>query len=251
MDNGEKYVVLGAFGSLGIVTAANLTRGKGLPSTREYLSLAVLWTLVAGVSDAAPKIAGKASALTFASIALYKGADAFKGIDSASKTYAPGTVTPTGVAPLTQPAGNPLAPAGTISAATTQDGAAIAQAAYSQLGVKYSYGGGGISGPSNGQSGVGFDCSGLSQYAVFVGTGLSIPRVAADQFAKGTPVSGPAPGVLVFFDNGSRTERQPGHVGVCVSKKQFVQAPHTGSFVGIANLTGYPLKIMGYRYYGK
>lgn len=243
----ERYVVLGAFGSLGVLTGASLARGKGLPSAKQYLSLAVLWAMVAGVSDASPRIAGPLSGLTFASIGLYQGTDALKGVSRASKSYEPTAKNPAGGSVFSAP--SPL----TGVSADTQDGAAIAQAAYSQLGLPYSYGGGGASGPSRGITNptVGFDCSGLTQYACFVGAGVSIPRVAADQYNGGTPVSGPGPGVLVFFDNTSRAERQPGHVGVCVSKKQFVQAPHTGAFVGIANLAGYPLKVMGYRYYGK
>lgn len=245
----QRYVILGATGSLGVITLASLAKGEGLPPARRYLSLAVLWAMVAAVSDASPRTGAPLSGLAFAGIALHQSVDAFKGLSKASESYTPSTITknPAGGSAFSAPA--PI----TGISTDTQDGAAIAQAAYSQLGKPYSYGGGGAGGPSRGITNplVGFDCSGLTQYAVNVGAGILIPRVAADQYAKGTPVNGPGAGVLVFFDNGSRAERQPGHVGVCMSKKQFVQAPHTGAFVSLANLAGYPLKVMGYRYYGK
>ena len=53
------------------------------------------------------------------------------------------------------------------------------------LGTAYSWGGGGISGPSygigKGAAIIGFDCSGLAQYAVYHGTGVTIARTAQNQ----------------------------------------------------------------------
>ena len=61
------------------------------------------------------------------------------------------------------------------------DGAShpIVQAAVSKLGIPYVWGGGSINGPS----GSGFDCSGLTSYAVYQGTGhkVVLPRTSQEQ----------------------------------------------------------------------
>jgi hypothetical protein len=94
----------------------------------------------------------------------------------------------------------------------------------------YSWGGGGIAGPGSkgpgpsfgiccspsGRSGEriwGFDCSGLTQYAVYMASGkkISLPRTAADQWSSGMGVKVSrnqlAPGDLVF-------NRDLSHVGI-------------------------------------
>ena len=81
---------------------------------------------------------------------------------------------------------------------------AIAYAA-AQLGVPYAWGG---------TSPGGFDCSGLVQ-AAYASAGVSLPRVAEDQFESGParPAASPfAPGDLVFFGTGpaGRESRGPG-----------------------------------------
>jgi len=92
------------------------------------------------------------------------------------------------------------------------------------LGVPYVWGG---ASPS------GFDCSGLVMY-VFAQVGVSLPHSSYAQFGMGTPVSRSAlqPGDLVFFDGAS-------HVGIYIGGGQFIHAPHTGSVVSIASLSGW------------
>jgi cell wall-associated NlpC family hydrolase len=94
-------------------------------------------------------------------------------------------------------------------------GAAIVAAASSQLGGAYVWGG---NAPG------GFDCSGLTRWAVRQATGQTIPRVAADQARAGQPVARDAlrPGDLVFFQN----TNQPGisHCGVYLGEGRFVHA---------------------------
>ena len=86
------------------------------------------------------------------------------------------------------------------------------------VGVPYVYGG---STPD------GFDCSGFVRY-VYQQAGISLPRVADDQYLMGTPVS-PAnlrTGDLVFFvdDSGELS-----HVGMYLQDGQFIHASiHTG-----------------------
>ncbi|HEY3809949.1 MAG TPA: bifunctional lytic transglycosylase/C40 family peptidase [Acidimicrobiales bacterium] len=106
----------------------------------------------------------------------------------------------------------------------TGAGAAVAFA-LSQVGTPYRWGGE--------TPGVGFDCSGLVQAAWAV-AGVSLPRVAQEQFDAGPllPPEAPLqPGDLVFFG-------PPGggisHVGMVVDPSgQMVDAPHSGAVVRV------------------
>lgn len=114
--------------------------------------------------------------------------------------------------------------------------AAVIDSAYTQLGVPYSWGGGSLTGPSDGfaqgRGITGFDCSSLMRYAVYNGTGksLELPRVAAAQYqyTKGSPVEWDAmePGDLIFWSNGGASAIY--HVAMYVGNGQMVEAPRTG-----------------------
>lgn len=82
------------------------------------------------------------------------------------------------------------------------------------------------------EPGVGFDCSGLVQW-VFAEAGVSLPRVAQDQY-DATPQLPPGaplePGDLVFFGT-STTDIE--HVGIYIGGGEMVDAPHTGADVRI------------------
>jgi cell wall-associated NlpC family hydrolase len=76
----------------------------------------------------------------------------------------------------------------------------------------------------------GFDCSGLAQ-AAYRHAGLSLPRVAQDQFDAGPAVaagSSVEPGDLVFFGTGPSGVD---HVGLYVGAGEMIDAPHTGALV--------------------
>ncbi len=76
----------------------------------------------------------------------------------------------------------------------------------------------------------GFDCSGLAQ-AAYGHAGISLPRVAQDQFDAGPPVpasTGVEPGDLVFFGSGVTSVE---HVGIYVGAGEMIDAPHTGALV--------------------
>lgn len=95
------------------------------------------------------------------------------------------------------------------------------------LGTPYVYAG---SSPATG-----FDCSGLVQYA-YAQEGIQLPRVAADQFDVGIPVSRQdlRPGDAVFFaDPGGYVH----HVGLYIGDGRFINAPRTGEDVKIDSLS--------------
>ena len=93
------------------------------------------------------------------------------------------------------------------------------------LGVRYSYGG---TSPRSG-----FDCSGFTRF-VYAHFGIALPHYSGAQFGMGRRVSraGLRPGDLLFFDG-------LGHVGLYVGGGRFIHAPHTGTRVSIAPLTGW------------
>lgn len=100
---------------------------------------------------------------------------------------------------------------------------AIVQAAYSQLGVPYVWGGT--------TPGVGLDCSGLTQYC-YRQAGISIPRNSEDQaaFGRKAPVSEAAPGDILW---------RPGHVAIYVGGGKYIHEPHSGSACSISSGVSY------------
>jgi cell wall-associated NlpC family hydrolase len=95
--------------------------------------------------------------------------------------------------------------------------------AFSELGKTYVWGG---TGPTV------FDCSGLTQY-VWRQAGVSIPRVAAAQYAWTVPVplSQLLPGDLVFYGT---TDIH--HVGIYIGDGLMINAPHTGTVVQVSSI---------------
>ena len=112
---------------------------------------------------------------------------------------------------------------------STAQALAVADA-ITMLGIPYLYAGESPQG--------GFDCSGLVQY-IFRAAGISLPRVAQDQFdagpavAPGNPVE---PGDLVFF---GPSPTQVGHVGIYVGDGVMIDAPHTGAVVRFDRIDGF------------
>ncbi|MCL7377037.1 bifunctional lytic transglycosylase/C40 family peptidase [Streptomyces sp. 35G-GA-8] len=109
------------------------------------------------------------------------------------------------------------------SPAPNSAAARAAAFARTQLGTPYVWGG---DGPSEG----GFDCSGLTQ-AAYRAAGITIPRVAQDQYHHGPRLPKHAqlmPGDLLFFGTG------PGsitHVSLYTGNGQAIDAPYTGAVV--------------------
>lgn len=103
--------------------------------------------------------------------------------------------------------------------------AAVA-AAESQIGVPYQWGGE--------SPGVGFDCSGLTQWA-WGRAGVGIPRTAQEQYDASShiPLGDLAPGDLVFWGGGPGDVQ---HVAMYVGNGDVVQAPETGEDVQISSI---------------
>jgi cell wall-associated NlpC family hydrolase len=117
------------------------------------------------------------------------------------------------------------APSGTVA---TSDVAVRAIAfAYDRLGTPYLWGGTG-SAADNGE----FDCSGLTQ-AAYGSVGVTIPRVAADQWYAGphVPRDQLKPGDLVFFAYNVSDPSTIHHVGIYVGGGAMIDAPHTGAVI--------------------
>jgi peptidoglycan DL-endopeptidase RipB len=104
----------------------------------------------------------------------------------------------------------------------------------SQIGVPYSWGGGKPTGPSTGvDSGantVGFDCSGLTQYA-FAGVGVLIPKYSGDQYNTGrkVPISQAKRGDLLFWGPGGSQ-----HVALYLGGGRMLEASGSGSRVKVS-----------------
>lgn len=142
-----------------------------------------------------------------------------------------------------------VGPNGTAGASGV--GGQIVAAAGSQIGMPYSWGGGGADGPSLGfcddqgdgmlngtcsaSKTVGFDCSGLAQYAA-ARAGISIPRGASDQMnASGYAIIPAAqglsvlqPGDLVFFGDPAKPSTIH-HVGIYDGGGNMIDCAHTGT----------------------
>jgi peptidoglycan DL-endopeptidase RipA len=150
---------------------------------------------------------------------------------------------PAAAAPAAPPSAPPAStgnqrPAGSGSASASQ---AAIDAALRYLGTPYSWGGGGKNGPSEGWAQgagiVGFDCSGLTQYA-YAQAGISIPRNSRAQYAALPKVAASdlQPGDLVFWATNPSNPSTIYHVALYMGGGKVVQAPQTGDVVKVSSM---------------
>lgn len=98
-----------------------------------------------------------------------------------------------------------------------------------QIGKPYAYG---AAGPKS------YDCSDL-QMASYLHAGLTLPRVAADQYAGSgptVPLDQAQAGDLLFFASDVTKPATIYHVAMYVGGGQVLDAPHTGANVGVQQL---------------
>jgi cell wall-associated NlpC family hydrolase len=164
--------------------------------------------------------AAAAAALAEAAAKAAQSAHASSSTSTSSSTTTTTTST-TGSAP---PSTTPATTGSTLPAPTNAGYPTAAALALNYIGIPYVFGG---------SSTDGFDCSGLVMY-VYAQLGIQLPHFAAAQYTYGQPVpfADLQPGDLVFFD-------ALDHVGIYIGNGQFVDAPHTGTFVRIDTFTGW------------
>ncbi|MDT0263766.1 C40 family peptidase [Jatrophihabitans lederbergiae] len=141
-----------------------------------------------------------------------------------------------------------ISPSGPVGGAWTPSiGQAIADRALRWLGWPYTFDGGTAAGPTYGRavdydsrndaSVYGFDCSGLSLYAL--APWLNLDHDAATQYSQAGSVHPTnaelQPGDLVFWSNDG-TVTGIGHEAIYLGQGQVVQAPHSGAKIEITPL---------------
>jgi cell wall-associated NlpC family hydrolase len=118
--------------------------------------------------------------------------------------------------------------------------------AMSQLGVRYSWGGGDGAGPTVGvrDGGVadtfgdyrkiGFDCSGLMIYAFSRALGYSLPHYSGFQYNAGrkVPLAQKQPGDMLFWG----TSGDVHHVALYIGGEQMIEAPYSGAAVRVTSV---------------
>ena len=130
--------------------------------------------------------------------------------------------------------------------------AAVIEAAMSQQGVPYSWGGGDFFGPTlgsnskgdtpggpwDGRNIIGFDCSGLMEFAFYKGTNgeVRMGDTTRDQIQQGHAISvrDLRAGDIVVFDDPDTGI--PFHVALYIGNHQFVHAPSPGKTVMVEDL---------------
>jgi cell wall-associated NlpC family hydrolase len=150
------------------------------------------------------------------------------------------------VPPAPKPAAAPPAPAPSGNQTRAGSGSASAaqtaiDAAMGYLGLPYAWGGGGTQGPGPGldpdEGVIGFDCSGLTQYA-YGRAGISIPRNSRAQYSALPKVSSDdlRAGDLVFWGSDPSDPDSIEHVAIYLGGNKVVQAPESGDVVKVSTM---------------
>ncbi|MER5715402.1 NlpC/P60 family protein [Streptomyces sp. NPDC002132] len=162
------------------------------------------------------------------------------------------------------PAGVPTASTASAAAADCRaltgapaQAQAIVNAACSQIGVPYSWGGGSIHGPTYGQDYPGggpgahdsqvrgFDCSHLVQYAAWQGAGISLPEGSWNQaqwsgatarFSRADGLAPLQPGDLLLWGTNPANLNSVHHIAVYLGNGKMVEARESGTLVMVSDV---------------
>ena len=145
-------------------------------------------------------------------------------------------------APDSAPAPNqPSGPVSTGGGSGSSAAETAIQAGMRWVGTSYAWGGGSLTGPSEGwgiDAGVvGFDCSGLTRYAYYQ-AGISIPRNSIAQYASLPHVSRSnlQRGDLVFWATNTSDPGTIHHVAIYLGGSSILEAPESGLTVRVASM---------------
>ncbi|MDQ1178636.1 peptidoglycan DD-metalloendopeptidase family protein [Rhodococcus sp. SORGH_AS_0301] len=171
-------------------------------------------------------------------------------------------------------AGSPSNPNGPTFTPGGPFGANVVAAAMAWLGTPYAWGGGNTDGPTNGISDgggaadahgdtgkVGFDCSGLTLYAVFQASGgaISLPHFTGDTSNPGQlydprgrdiPLDQKQPGDLIYFGSAGDTHHVGIYYGAVDGTEMLLNAPQSGDVVQVMPLSGWAGEDMYVRRFG-
>lgn len=156
---------------------------------------------------------------------------------AAARIAPPPPPPPVPVKVVAPPAGN-TTPAGAGDSSAAQ---IAIDAAMGYLGLPYAWGGGGSNGPGPGQDPdlgiIGFDCSGLTQYA-YAQAGIKIQRNSRAQYASLPKVSGDdlRAGDLVFWATDPADPGTIHHVAIYLGGGKMIEAPESGDVVKVSNM---------------
>lgn len=217
--------------SFGIIAGTSLRHQKKPPSPASMLAVGLIYGGIAIISAGHKRTANTLGALVVFILTLrlvdpkYReklGQTIAKASPNAPTSNQTPTLSPDMYGPFLPTFGPPVPPAMGPPAPPTNytgAGATAVDAALSQVGVPYVWGGE--------TPGKGFDCSGLVQWA-WGKAGVKIPRTTFAQIPALAPVKSMSdllPGDLLY--------PYPGHVVMYIGAGKVVDAPHTGTVVQI------------------
>ncbi|WP_433194562.1 C40 family peptidase [Nocardia sp. CA-107356] len=170
----------------------------------------------------------------------------FADIDTASMPSTQDGSSPAGCGP--NGSGTPL------PAHASAFGRAVIEAAMKWIGTPYVWGGGDTNGPTSG----GFDCSGLTLYAIYQASGgrIRLPHYTQAQqdhpSAQPVPFAERAPGDLIFFTAPGDTDSH--HVGIYYGRDSqgrdlLLHSPQSGQNVTLTALSAFDGERMAVRRY--
>jgi cell wall-associated NlpC family hydrolase len=157
------------------------------------------------------------------------------GAQAAARIAPPPPARPVQVVPPRAGNNTPAGPGNASAAQTAID------AALGHLGLPYAWGGGGSKGPGPGQDPdlgvIGFDCSGLTQYAYYQ-AGIKIDRNSRAQYASLPKVASDdlRAGDLVFWATNPADPQTIHHVAIYLGGGRMVEAPESGDVVKVSNM---------------